>query len=211
MGSAPSVFSNARERSLSCTSVSASKTRRRSLLTAPGPTEVVPGLACCLPRASRAPFRVLHERPTSGFPSFAPFRPKPSRRSLGVTDSARVSFPALLSASHPSPALRPEGQGVELGRPGFLTRSAPFLPRRVEVLFQTGNTLGVAPPSAACHLPPDTRPGFGWADSGPKTFTVRLPVGAFRLDSPRRARRSLPAGRVGVATTFLIQFSMSAE
>ena len=210
MGSAPSVFSNARERSLSCTSVSASKTRRRSLLAAPGPTEVVPGLACCLPRASRAPFRVLHERPTSGFPSFAPFRPKPSRRSLGVTDSARVSFPALLSASHPSPALRPEGQGVELGRPGFLTRSAPFLPRRVEVLFQTGNTLGVAPPNPADHSPPGRNQVSGVPGRVRRPFPA---VARWRLPTPLAPRGSLrlPAGRVGVATTFLIQFSMSAE
>jgi hypothetical protein len=67
VGSAPSILENARERSLSCTSVSASKTRRRSLLAAPGLTEVSPWSACCLPRASRAPFRVHHERPTSGF------------------------------------------------------------------------------------------------------------------------------------------------
>jgi hypothetical protein len=152
-----------------------------------------------------------------------PVRPKPSRRSLRVTDSARDSSPALLSASHPSPALRPEGQGVELERPGFLTRSALFLPRRVEVLFQTGNTLGVAPPSPACHLPPGTRPGRPQCETGVLPIEIgtqmsrigsedllravarwRLPTRLAPKGSPR-----LPAGRVGVATTFLIQFSMS--
>jgi len=169
------TFVERQERSLSCTSVSASKTRRRSLLTAPRSTEVDPGSARRLPRASRAPFRVLHERPTSNDQSLAPLQPKPKRRSLRATGYTRASIPALLGASHPNPALRPEGQGVELGQPGFLTRSALCLPRRVEVLFQTGNTLGVAPPSPACHLPPGARPGFGRSGSGPKTLSARLP------------------------------------
>jgi hypothetical protein len=152
-----------------------------------------------------------------------PVQPKPSRRSLGVTDSARGSSPALLSASHPSPALRPEGQGVELERPGFLTRSAPFLPRRVEVLFQTGNTLGVAPPSPACHLPPGARPGKPRCETGRAPIEIGTWMSRVRSEDLLRAVArwrlptrlapkglpGLPAGRVGVATTFLIQFSMS--
>jgi hypothetical protein len=181
------------------------------MLASPGSTEVAPGSARCLPRASRAPFRVLHERPTSNVASLTTVRPKPFRRSLADADSTQASIPVLLSASHSNPALRPEGQGVEPERPGFLTRSAQFLPRRVEVLFQTGNTLGVAPPSPAGHLPADLarRPAFRCAGSGPKTFPCGCP---FRLPSrlSPRGSPSLPAGRVGVATTLSIQFSMSA-
>jgi hypothetical protein len=172
-----------------------------SLLASSGSTEVVPKSARCLPRASRAPFRVLHEQPTSNAASLTTVWPKPSRRSLSAADSTRTSISVLLGASHPNPALRPEGQGVESGRPGFLTRSAPFLPRRVEVLFQTGNTLGVAPPSPAGHSPPE-RVQASCAPGQirrpfPAVARCRLPT---RL-SPRGLPR-LPAGRVGVATTF---------
>jgi hypothetical protein len=185
-----------------------------------------PGSACCLPRASRAPFRVLHERPTSSFPGSLRFdrsriaetaeaippglteaNPSLTER---VASSTQGSIPALLGASHPSPALRPEGQGVELERPGFLTRSAPCLPCRVEVLFQTGNTLGVAPPTPADHSPPGRNQVSGVPGRIRRPFPA---VARWRLPTPRSPRGllRLPAGRVGVATTLLIQFSMSAE
>jgi hypothetical protein len=222
-------------RSLSCTSVSASKTRDAPCTPRPIPPRWF--------RDRPAAFHELFEPPsassTSGSRPVSPAHSGPAEADpalKGATDSARGSNPVLRGASHPNTALRPEGQGVELGRPGFRTRSAPCLPRRVEVLFQTGNTLGVAPPTSASHLPPGTRPGFEWTGSDPKILSVRLPLWigsedplpAFvRVDWIRRSApcgrpRGLPtrltprgllhhlAGQVGVATTLLIQFSMSA-
>jgi hypothetical protein len=151
------------------------------------------------PRAAHVQRGLAPHGPAEAFP-----------RSLGAAGSTRTSTSVLLGASHPNPALRPEGQGVESERPGFLTRRAPFLPRRVEVLFQTGNTPGVAPPSPAGHVPQRRIPACGVPGRIRRPFPAvarwRLPT---RL-SPRGWPR-LPAGRVGVATTFFLQFSMSAE
>jgi hypothetical protein len=210
VGSAPSILLNARERSLSCTSVSASKTRRRSLLTAPRSTEMNQGSARCLPRASLSPLPrppraahvrhpFAHSRPTEADPALALELPIPH----GVPSprySARRT--RTLHSDPKARALNPDG-------PGF--SPVARLSSRVVLrsCFRPGTRLGLPRRPPRATLPPGARPGFF---GGPGRVRRPFPaVARFRLPTRLTPKGSphLPAGQVGVATTLFIQFSMS--
>jgi hypothetical protein len=180
----------------------------RSSLASPGATEVAPGSARCLPRASQAPFRVLHERLTSCSPSLPPDRPKPAGARSEPPVPHGVPLPCYAARRTRTLHSGPKARALSPGGPGFSPVARLSCRVVLRSCFRPGTRLGLP------RLPP--RAALGPVRDRVSSEPVRvrrpspcgcpgdLPTWSAPKGSPRH-----PVGRVGVATTLSIQFSMS--